>query len=60
MVTWNKAWEWTVLIPTYPGFGEHVITGCMEETDLPARFSDHGFRRFDQTSDKKSKLQESG
>ena len=37
----------------------NVITGCMEETDLPARFSDHGFAVLIKR-DKKSKLQEVG
>ncbi len=37
----------------------NVINGCVEETDLPARFSDHGFAVLIKR-DKKSKLQEVG
>lgn len=37
----------------------NVINGCLEETDLPARLSDHGFAVLIKR-DKKSKLQEAG
>jgi len=37
----------------------NVINGCLEDTDLPARFSDHGFAVLIKR-DKKSKLQEVG
>ena len=46
-------------IDTYIMDLANIITGCIEKTDLPARFSDHGFSILIQRSEK-SALRETG
>jgi len=46
-------------IDTYIMDLANIITGCIEKTDLPARFSDHGFAILIQRSEK-SALRETG